>query len=59
MEGRMGVEVRLTGASRDGRTPKQFHDALKALVGVVEKTVATALGPRSDRKRINSFASLC
>jgi len=39
----MGIEVRLTGASRNGRTAKQFHDALRALQCIVEKTVMKTL----------------
>lgn len=44
-EGMMGVEVRLTGASRDGRKAKQFHDALKDLVVIVKVAVGKALLP--------------
>ncbi|MFA6601484.1 MAG: hypothetical protein WCT02_01295 [Candidatus Paceibacterota bacterium] len=42
-EGVMGVEVRLSGASRNGRTAKQFHTALKALLQTVSTTVRNAL----------------
>lgn len=42
-EGVMGVEVRLTGASRNGRTPKQFYEAMALLVTIVNKVVAHAL----------------
>ncbi len=41
--GVMGVEVRLTGATRDGRTPKQFHEALSGLLTIVKETVEEAL----------------
>jgi len=41
--GVMGVEVRLTGASREGRTAKQFHSALKALVNVTKAIVSQSL----------------
>ncbi len=44
-EGIMGVEVRLSGASRDGRTAKQFHDAIKYLFKIVKDTVSDALEP--------------
>lgn len=47
--GFIGVEVRLTGVSRDGRTPKVFHDALVALDKLVGVTAAGALkGTDSD-----------
>lgn len=42
-DGLIGVGVRLTGASRDGRTPKVFHDAQKALELLVERTTGEAL----------------
>ncbi|MBI2064295.1 MAG: hypothetical protein HYT66_01125 [Candidatus Yanofskybacteria bacterium] len=42
-EGMMGVEVRLTGASRDGRTAKQFHTAARILHHIVQRTVEQAL----------------
>lgn len=38
-EGVMGVEVRLSGVSRNGRTPKQFHNALSELVHIVKFTI--------------------
>lgn len=41
--GMMGVEVRLTGVSRNGRKAKQFHDALRALECIVERTVMKTL----------------
>ena len=41
--GVMGVEVRLTGASRSGRTPKQFHAAILALDKVVKAAVVQEL----------------
>jgi hypothetical protein len=43
--GVMGVEVRLTGASRSGRTPKQFHNALKELYRITREAVRQALSP--------------
>lgn len=42
-EGIMGVEIRLTGVSRDGREPKQFHKALKGLVEITTQAVGQAL----------------
>lgn len=42
-EGMMGVEVRLSGVSRNGRTAKQFHVALKELERIVESVVEKAL----------------
>ena len=39
----MGVEVRLTGVSRNGRKAKQFHEALRALECIVERTVMKTL----------------
>ncbi len=44
-EGVMGVEVRLSGVSRDGRSPKMFHEALKSLDAIVQTTVMEALLP--------------
>ena len=44
-EGMMGVEVRLSGASRNGRTAKQFHTALNSLLEIVANTVAATLDP--------------
>ncbi|MEK7120695.1 MAG: hypothetical protein AAB840_01245 [Patescibacteria group bacterium] len=42
-ENMMGVEVRLTGVSRDGRTPRQFHQAMDTLIAIVNKTVSETL----------------
>lgn len=42
-QGMMGIEVRLTGVSRNGRKAKQFHDALIALERIVEKMVMKTL----------------
>ncbi|MBI1961502.1 MAG: hypothetical protein HYS45_02270 [Parcubacteria group bacterium] len=39
----LGVELRLTGISRGGRTAKQFHDALKALKDLAARTIAENL----------------
>lgn len=41
--GPMAVIMTLTGVSRDGRTAKQFHDALKALHEMTVDKVQTAL----------------
>ncbi len=41
----MGVEVRLTGASRDGRTSEQFRLALAELVRVTKEAIKDALKP--------------
>ena len=41
--GMMGVEVRLSGVSRQGRTAKQFHLALEKLVEVVVRFVTKSL----------------
>lgn len=45
IEGMMGVEVRLTGASRKGRTAEQFSKALATLHTIVHDTVFRALAP--------------
>lgn len=42
-EGFMGVEVRLSGATRDGRTAKQFHRAIAELDSIVSETVRAVL----------------
>ena len=54
----MGVEVRLTGASRNGRTPKQFHRALRTLEGIVESTVLEALCAEGSGLRCQIFCVL-
>ena len=46
--GVMGVEVRLTGASRKGRTAEQFHAALNALDRAVGETVFDVLTPGQE-----------
>ncbi len=50
-EGVMGIEIRLTGASRDGRTPKQFHSALKSLVSISTSAVKQAMVDAEIRDR--------
>ncbi len=42
-EGMIGVEVRMTGISRDGRPASAFHQALRVLEQVVSETVIFAL----------------
>ena len=42
-EGVMGVEVRLTGASRNGRTTKQLYSALDTLLNIVVQNVQAVL----------------
>lgn len=42
-DGRFGVELRLTGVSRNGRTPKQFHEALKHLHEIAKTKIKLAL----------------
>ena len=51
-DGVMGVEVRLTGVSRNGRTPKMFHSALEVLGFNVAYTVRKFL---LVRKRCQIF----
>ncbi|MBI2051109.1 MAG: hypothetical protein HYT31_04920 [Parcubacteria group bacterium] len=41
--GYLGVELRLTGVSRNGRTAKQFHDALKTLKDLAARTITENL----------------
>ncbi len=41
--GTMGVEVRLSGVSRNGRTAKQFHRAIEELELIVEQFVSSGL----------------
>ncbi|MDD5318306.1 MAG: hypothetical protein PHF79_00585 [Candidatus Pacebacteria bacterium] len=41
--GSWGVEVRLSGASRQGRTAKQFHTALEVLHTIVKDVVSKAM----------------
>ncbi len=48
LPGMMGIEVRLTGVSRAGRTPKQFHTAKKTLEKVVAETVLPNLEPGEE-----------
>jgi len=53
----IGVEVRMTGISRNGRTAKQFHDALKKLEDIVENTVIATL-PHATAPRCQVFCAL-
>ena len=41
--GGIGVELRLTGVSRNGRTAKQFHHALNGLHDLATETIRQAL----------------
>jgi len=50
-----GVEVRLTGVSRNGRTPKQFHEALKRLVELYRKQIYDALVSAVSTQRVQLF----
>ena len=52
-----GIELRLTGVSRDGRTPAQFHEALKALVALAVETLSRALqeSPGLNALRVQLF----
>ena len=43
VNGHFGVELRLTGVSRQGRSAKEFHDALKSLVDIAKEHIARNL----------------
>ena len=47
-KGIMGVEVRISGVSRDGRTPKQFHDTLIEIVNIVRCTIEGRIGSEDE-----------
>lgn len=49
--GYRGVELRLTGVSRAGRTPKQFHDALDVLHEIAGDMIRQALRSASEVNR--------
>lgn len=49
--GILGLEVRLTGVSRNGRPTKIFHDALRALESVSEKALEKVL-PVGEKAQI-------
>jgi len=55
VEGMSGVEIRITGISRNGRTPKQFHKALAKLEDITEGVV---LGVGLDGARCQIFCVL-
>lgn len=50
-----GIEFRLTGASRDGRTPAQFHKAIKDLHDLINTTVINALKLTKSNQGIQTF----
>ncbi|MBI4812289.1 hypothetical protein HY798_02475 [Candidatus Falkowbacteria bacterium] len=54
-ENGFGVELRLTGVSRNGRTPKQFHIALKRLHEIARAEIAVALDDCIGGTKIQLF----
>lgn len=57
-DGFYGVEFRLTGASRNGRTHKQFYKALAVQHGVVKDAIIGALKKLGSEERIQVFTVL-
>lgn len=53
--GKWGVEMRLTGVSRSGRSPRVFHKALEQLNALVCTTVATALKEAGSDQMVQVF----
>jgi len=53
--GYYGVEFRLTGTTRNGRTPAQFHKALKETHALVKATIREALVAAKSGQRIQMF----
>ena len=53
-----GVELRLTGVSRRGRTAKQFHDALNALHDLATGMIREALEPVDKSMKVQLFTVL-
>ncbi len=53
--GGFGVELRLTGASRSGRTPKQFHEAIQALYNLAVCTISGELAVSGSESRFQLF----
>ncbi|MCL5794830.1 MAG: hypothetical protein M1338_00505 [Patescibacteria group bacterium] len=58
IDGTMGVEMRLTGVSRDGREPKQFHEALRVLHEVTKDTLKQAMEESGCRESIQLFTAI-
>lgn len=53
--GKFGVVVTMSGVSRDGRTPKQFHAALMKLVDIATAYIRTALTNCKSTSRVQLF----
>ncbi len=51
----MGVELRLSGVSRNGRTGAQFHMAAALLVEIASETIAVALAEARSPARVQLF----
>ncbi len=54
----VGIELRVTGVSRNKRTPKQFHRALSTLEDLVEATACRVLANEGPRVRCQVFCVL-
>ena len=52
------VEFRLTGVTRNGRTPSQLHRALNAMHLLVKETIRIALVDSTSEERIQMFCVL-
>jgi len=53
--GEFGVELRLTGVSREGRKAKQFHDALKALHELARNALQQAVNVKGLQYKVQLF----
>lgn len=51
-----GVEVRLTGASRGNRTPRQFEQALETMHAIVVNAVSATLSDAESDETVQVFS---
>jgi len=58
IEGRFGVELRLTGVSRSNRKAAQFHRAIKKLNELANQTIAKALQASGSGVEVQLFCVL-
>ncbi len=54
----IGVELRLTGVSRNGRKASQFHGALHALVDIAEDIISDVLTELKGSEEVQLFCVL-
>jgi len=54
----IGVELRLTGVSRNGRKAKQFHNALETVHSFTKDMIQRFLTNHNDKTKIQLFTTL-